>query len=47
MMAMVKEKDKERVTLNSFIPVRMLGKGSFGEVFLVQKKSNVLAKNIY
>ncbi len=33
-------KEKERVGLDSFAPVRILGKGSFGEVFLVQRKSN-------
>ena len=32
--------EPESISLNSFLPVKQLGKGSFGEVFLVQKKSN-------
>ena len=32
--------DQERVGPDSFIPIQLLGKGSFGEVYLVQKKGN-------
>ena len=32
-------KEVEKVGLHCFAPIRMLGKGSFGEVFLVQRKS--------
>lgn len=29
----------EKINVQSFQPIQLLGKGSFGEVFLVQKKS--------
>ena len=32
--------EPEKISLVSFVPVRKLGRGSFGEVFLVQKKAN-------
>ena len=32
--------EEEAVGPNSFIPLRLLGKGSFGEVYLVQKKNS-------
>ena len=28
---------EEKINVNSFKPIQMLGKGSFGEVYLVQK----------
>jgi serine/threonine protein kinase len=36
--------DEERVGPHSFIVHSLIGKGSFGEVYLVEKKSN---KNLY
>ena len=34
------EKEKEKVDLNSFNTIKIIGKGSYAKVVLVRKKSN-------
>ena len=34
------QQPEEKIGIQSFVPIQLLGKGSFGEVYLVQKKTN-------